>query len=137
LFKVFALLSGKVHPFQFLLREPFGLVLQAPVRINVVLSVFQIFASQAAILHQLSSFRASTSKPQPAHSVTPLLQKSSGAISISLMSQMRKPLALPAFVFQRGFAVSPQFAWFRLVPMDMRIFLARFLVMTCPPLHAA
>ena len=61
----------KVHPFQFLLREPFGLVLQAPVRINVVLSVFQIFASQAAILHQLSSFRASTSKPQSAHSAAP------------------------------------------------------------------
>ena len=42
----------------------------------------------------------------------------------------------PAFVFQRGFAVSPQFAWFRLVPMDMSIFLARFLVMTFPPFPA-
>jgi hypothetical protein len=45
LFKVFAFLSGKAHPFQFFLGEPFGLVLQAPIRVNVVLSVFQILAS--------------------------------------------------------------------------------------------
>jgi hypothetical protein len=89
-FKISAFLAGKAHPFQFLFRKPFRLVLQAPVWVDVVLSVFQMLANQTAIVHQLPTSQTSTRKPQPAHSVAPQLQKLSGSTAGALRKDVRE-----------------------------------------------